>query len=454
MTANLDYAYDEYLKTHASRAVPAIQQFKEKIKNPNFAFGRFTVPAFYKGYFLTPKQHHLLKRASAAFAQILNTASRLYFEENKIRTNFRFSPEAEELVKIDPGYSQNVVFSRFDSILEGESLKLLEFNGDAPAGAAYADQIESAWMSEELIWPFAEEHHLVTNERVQAILTTLLSVYEEFGGYETPQIAIVGWRHARTAAEFQHMKIYFESKGYKTTIADPRELQYKSGKLYHKGFRVHLVYRRVIFDELMERLDEVQDLLRAYKDKAICMVNPLRSRLASSQSIFSLLTTPEFDRFFSENENTLKQQLLPWTRCLADAEDFYGRRKGFIIDFLKDEKEDLILKPNGSSHGSRRVHIGRETPDSEWNVAVDKAMKETDWVMQEYVSVPIMTVPEVVNQKLDFLYKKYNFNMLVFGGKFAGGFVRLSDESVINVASGGGVMPALYSDAAPDNFGA
>ena len=90
----------------------------------------------------------------------------------------------------------------------------------------------------------------------------------------------------------------------------------------------------------------------------------------------------------------------------------------------------------------------------DWNAVVDKALKEGDWVIQEQVSVPAMTVPEIVNQKLDFVYKKFNFNMLVFGGKYAGSFVRLSDESVINVATGGGLMPALWSDVAPEHFGA
>ena len=454
MAANLDYAYDQYLTTHEARAVPAIGRFAEKLKNPAFAYGRFAVPAFYKAYFVTPKQQHLLKRAASAFSQILNKTARLYFEEAQTRSHFRLSPEAEELVRIDPGYSQHVVFSRFDALLEGESLKLLEFNCDAPAGAAYADQLESSFLSEELIWPFAEEHHLAASERVQSILSTLLSVYEEFGGYETPQIAIVDWRHARTTAEFEHMKSHFEAKGYKTTIADPRELQYKGGKLYHKGFRVHLIYRRAIFEELVERLDEVQDLIHAYKDKAVCMVNPLRSRLASSKSVFSLLTTPEFDRFFTENENTMKRQHLPWTRCLSAAEDFYGHRKVFLIDFLKDEKETVVLKPSGSSHGARRVYIGRETPDGDWNAVVDRALKEEDWVIQEQVPVPAMTVPAVVNQRLDFIYKKFNFNILVFGGKYAGSFVRLSDESVINVATGGGLMPALWSDIAPEHFGA
>lgn len=451
MTANLDYAYDQYLKAQEPRAVPALLQFKEKLKSPAFAYGRFTVPAFYKAYFVTPKQQHLLKRAASTFSQILNKTARLYFEEGQMRSHFRLSPEAEELVKIDPGYSQHVVFSRFDALLEGESLKFLKFNCDAPAGAAYADQLENALLSEELIWPFAEEHHLAASERTQSILSTLLSVYEEFGGYETPQIAIVDWRHARATAECEHMKSHFESKGYKTTIADPRELQYKGGKLYHKGFRVHLIHRRVIFDELLERLDEVQDFLRAYKDKAVCVVNPLRSRLASSKAVFSLLTTPEFDRFFTENENEMKRQHLPWTRCLSDAEDFYGHRKVFLIDFLKDEKDTVVLKPSGSGHGARRVHIGRETPDGEWNAVVDKALKEEDWVIQEQVPVSAMTVPVDVNQKLDFVYKKFNFNLLVSGGKYAGGFVRLSDESVVNVATGGGLMPAIWADVPPEN---
>jgi len=450
MTANLDYAYDQYLKTHESRAVPALLQFKEKLKSPAFAYGRFTVPAFYKAYFVTPKQQHLLKRVASAFSQILNKTARLYFEEAQMRSHFRLSPEAEELVKIDPGYSQHVVFSRFGALLEGEGLKFLKFNCDAPAGASYSDQLESALLSEELIWPFAEEHHLAASERVQSILSTLLSVYEEFGGYETPQIAIVDWRHTRATAELEHMKSHFEAKGYKTTIADPRDLQYKGGKLYHKGFRVHLIYRCVAFDELAERLDEVQDLLRGYKEKAVCMVNPLRSRLASSKAVFSLLTTPEFDHFFTENENEMKRQHLPWTRCLSDAEDFYGHRKVFLIDFLKDEKETIVLKPSGRSHGLRRVYIGRETPDGDWNAAVDKALKEEDWVIQEQVSVPAMTVPVAVNQKLDMIYKKYNFNLLVSGGKYVGGFVRLSDESVINVAIGGGLMPAIWADTPPD----
>jgi len=445
---NLDHAYDEFLKAHEPEILRAIPRFSERLEKTKFRYGRFAIPTFYKPHLLTPKQEHLLKRVALTLAQVINNATRLYFEEGHLSYMFRLNPEAAELVKIDPGYSQNVVFSRFDALLEGESLKLVELNCDSPAGAAYADQVESALLLEEPIQDFIQEYHLAGMTRVQNILNGLLATYEEFGGFETPHIAIVDWRTVRTLPEFEYLKDFFESKGYKTTIADPRELQYKGGKLYHKGFRIHLVYRRVIFDELMERLDEVQDFIKAYRDHAVCVVNPLRSRLASTKALLSILTNPEYDHFFTENENKIKREHIPWTRRLTDAEDFYGRKKIYLIDFLKDEKETLVLKPS-SSYGGKDVKIGRETRDEDWNATIDRALKG-DWVVQEYVNIPILTVPTVVNNKLDFAYKKFNFNMLVFGGKYAGGFTRLSDQSVINVAHGGGLIPSIAAESVPE----
>lgn len=451
MFKNLDHEFDEYLKTRQPEIVSAIQKFPDNLQKTCFRYGRFTIPTFYKSFFLTPKQEHLLKRVSSTIAQVINNAARLYFEEGHLSHVYRMSHEAAELIKIDPGYSQPVVFARFDALLEGESLKLIEFNTDSPAGTAYTDQLEQVLFEEPVLQPFYREHDLAQNSRVQNILNALLCVYEEFGGFETPQIAIVDWKNVRTQPEYEYLKVFFESKGYKTVIADPRELKYKGGKLYHKNFRVHLIYRRVIFDELLERLDEVDEMINAYKDRAVCMVNPLRSRLASSKAILSILTNPEYDHFFTENENKIKHDHIPWTRRLKDAEDFYGGKKTYLLDFLKDEKDTLVLKPS-SAFGGRDVTIGRETPDSSWNEVIGKALKG-DWVVQEFVNIPIMSVPEIVNQKLDFSYKKYNFNMLVCAGKYAGSFVRLSSESMINVAKGGGLIPAVAPEHIPDRFG-
>ncbi|MCM8775187.1 MAG: hypothetical protein NC930_02365, partial [Candidatus Omnitrophica bacterium] len=260
--------------------------------------------------------------------------------------------------------------------------------------------------------------------------------------------AIVDWRNVRALPEFEYIKNYFEAKGYKTAIADPRELKYRGGKLYHKNFKIHLILRRVAFEEIVERLDEVQEMINAYRDHAVCMVNPLRSYLASTKALLSILTNPAYDHYFTESENKVKREYIPWTRRLIDAEDFYGRKKIYLVDFLKDEKESLVLKPS-VNYGGKDVTIGCETRDDDWNAVIDKAIKG-DWVVQEYVNAPIMTVPIVVNQRLDFAYKKYNFNALICSGKYLGGFVRLSDESVVNLARGGGMIPALASETIPE----
>ncbi len=451
MIQNLNHAYDEYLKAHEPEAIKAIPLFLKNLEKTYFRYGRYTIPTFFKPFLVTQRQEQILKSTALTVSEIISRATRLYFEQEHLAGLFHLNSEVAELIKIDPGYSQPVVFARYDAILAGDSLKLVEFNCDSPAGAAYTDQIENALLAEEMLQGFIGEHHLHATTRAQAILDTLLAVYEEFGGYETPNIAIVDWRTVRTRPEFEYLQSHFESKGYHTVIADPRDLRYKGGKLYYKNEPIRLILRRVIFDELVERLSDVQDLIKAYRDRAVCVVNPLRSRLASTKALLSVLTNTEYDHYFTDKENKAKKEFVPWTRRIQDAENFYGHKKLYLIDFLKEEKETLVLKPS-LSYGGRDVTIGCETPDEKWNETIDKALKG-DWVVQEYVSLPTITVPVVINKKLDFDYKKYNCSALISGGKYGGGFVRVSNESVVNVARGGGLIPAIVPDHTPDRYG-
>lgn len=445
---NLDYLFDQYLLAHEGEAVGAIGSFQERLNQSLLKFGRFTIPTFYKPHLLIPRQERILKRVNSALMEIVNTATRLYFDEPQLRHYFQISPEAKTLIDMEPGYPRNVIFARFDAFLEGESFKVIELNCDSPAGAGYSDVLEDILFDEKLLQHFFSEYSLKRESRRERVLSTLLEVWEEFGGYEAPNIAIVDWRNVRTLPEFEAFKALFEAKGYKTVIADPRDLVYKGGKLYHKNFRIHLVYRRVIFDELLDRADECRDFIRAYQEKAVCVVNPLRSRLGSTKSLLSILTNPEYDHFFTEEENRIKREHLPWTRRLVDADKFYGGKKIYLVDFLKDEKETLILKPS-FGYGGKGVWIGRESKDEDWNAAIDRAVKG-EYVVQEFVNAPIMSFPIVVNRKLDFAYKKVNLNCLVFGSKLSGSFSRVSDETVINVARGGGLVPAVAGEIEPE----
>ena len=444
-TRNVDYAYEQYLFGNEKKILDAIHKFEDKLHHSYVKYGRFTIPTFLKPHFITAKQSRLIHSVCDVIARMADKVANLYFLDPAIKQIFGLTSEAEELIKIDPGYSRVLSLSRFDCFLEGEVLKFIELNGDSPAGMGYADSLEELLFQVPELQEFFQEVHIQRDARSQKLLDALLGVYEEFGGMETPQIAIVDWKTVRTRPEFDVLKMFFEEKGYKTTIADPRELRYKSGKLYHGNFRIDLVYRRVIFNELLEKLKDVGDLIRAYRDRAVCIVNPLRSRLVASKALLSIFTNPAYDHLFSSKENEIKRQHIPWTRRMEDAENFYGGKKGYLINFLKDEKENLVLKP-ADGYGAKDVTVGMETRDDEWNHTIDKALK-SNWVVQEYVSPPFMTVPIVVNHKIEFAAKKMNTGCFVFNGNYAGSLSRLSDETVVNVSQGGGLIPTVVSES-------
>ena len=113
--------------------------------------------------------------------------------------------------------------------------------------------------------------------------------------------------------------------------------------------------------------------------------------------------------------------------------------------------EGGVGQPAG--RGARAKSAGARFGEERRVFAALSAALHSARVVQEYVHIPIMTVPIVINNKLDFAYKKYNFNILVASGRYAGSFVRLSDESLINVAKGGGLIPALAAEHIPERFG-
>jgi len=116
-----------------------------------------------------------------------------------------------------------------------------------------------------------------------------------------------------------------------------------------------------------------------------------------------------------------------------------------LIDFLKDEKENLVLKP-ADNYNAKDVTIGAETRDEDWNLAIDKALK-SNWMVQEFVSPPFMTVPTVINHKIEFSAKKMNTGCFVFNGTYGGSISRLSDETVVNVSRGGGLVSTLLCES-------
>ena len=437
--------YDKLLTANPQEVETAISHMKARMEEEDCKFGEKLVPVFLKSLFIEKQQAEHVSRVTSHILSILEKVTKLYFKRRDLHDHFYLDKRGDELIKIDHGYSRNVVICRPDSFFVRGALRFVEFNCDSPAGAGFSDTEEGIFKETFPYKKLGERYTFAGHRRMQILLDALMSCYREFGGKNShPNIAIIDWREVKTINEFRMFKRFFESRGHETVITDPRDLKFTKGRLYHKDFPIDLIYRRVIFKEMMHHYDHVQDLLKAYKKRKVCIVNPFRSRLASNKAVLSIMTNPkEFRSLFTDEENQVINRHVPWTRRVMDIQTHYENNMVFLLKHIINHKDHLVMKP-ADSYGGKDVVIGRECDEADWEVLMNRIINnKEDWVVQRYVDITRIDMPHLDNGKVDLLPKKFNVNPFVFDGKYAGSMARLSDESVINVSAGGGLVPVV-----------
>jgi hypothetical protein len=101
-----------------------------------------------------------------------------------------------------------------------------------------------------------------------------------------------------------------------------------------------------------------------------------------------------------------------------------------------------VLKP-ASEYGGHGVALGIETDQAEWDRIIATHAERSDFVVQEYVPVPEEMFPTVEGGHVQMRLKRFNINPFGIGGRYAGTITRISDQAVINVSAGGGLLPSV-----------
>lgn len=371
------------------------------------------------------RQSELLIRSADHVARQLVTDIELYDRMGLDRS-------ALDLIRIDPGYKRHTVLCRPDGIPTGADLKFVELNCDSPAMMMFLDLVADCLLQLD---EFAGMPRPAS--AADKLLDALIDCYREFAGAgaAAPTIAITDWAGQKTRYEHMRLAEYFEARGCQTIVCDPRSFERVHGRLYSSGRCVDLVYRRALSSELIERRAEVTALLDAYRDGSVCMVNPLHSYVAGAKAVLSYIAEPSN---------------LP--ADLAEASSLLPRT--LLLD--RDEVRELVrasparwaLKKS-ESHGGMNVVLPNPETRVAWLEALDASRREA-WIAQEYIPVPRMTVPcipaacdGVASESIGSTAKYFNWNPFVFGGKYAGGLVRVSETPLINICLGGGLLPTF-----------
>lgn len=388
-------------------------------------FGNGLLPTYAVPFFAGEAQLAGWVAASERLAAAIETVARAALTDGALYRRLGLAPEARPLLDIDPGYAHITSLSRPDAVIVDGEPRFIEFNCDSPAMMAFSDALAEIFLALPLYSPLRAR--LRGERMIPRLVEALLSRWREFGGQPAvPTVAITDWAGQKTRFEHQMLQRSFEAAGLPTVMCDPRALRRNGRALELDGRTVHLVYRRALFGELLARQAEVEPLLSAYRDGAVCMVNSLRSYVASSKTLLAVLC--------EEAGSFGAQAILP---SLAPT----ARIEGARLAALEATPLSAVLK-RGESHGGDHVLLPSLTDEKAWHAALSEA-RTVAWVAQEPLPVPTLTILRSDGNALRREEKFYNWNPFLFDGRYAGGIARLSDTPLINISLGGGLLPTL-----------
>ena len=421
----------------------ALEQGIERwLSEHDVVFAGHTIPFVLMPHFVSPGQLRRVRHAVVCLSNVLDRFCDAYAEDERLREELAVPPREDALIRLDPGYSRPLRICRLDAFLQGYEVKFLEFNADSPAGIGYTDVLHEGLARAIDLPRVNAEFETAYTPMLPVLVETLLEAYGQLRAErpdlpDQPRLGLVDVAESPSVPEFRIVCAAAQRAGLEALHGTLGEVEYDGSLLRLQGEPVHLVYRRALLEECPEG-----DLVAAARDRRAAIVNPFRARVANNKKLFALLQDARFAHLVEEKERRVIDETIPWTRVLRDGRASYGEWVVDLLPFVSDNRERLVLKP-ASDYGGHGVSLGMETEEAVWDRLIEDHVEEGDFVVQEYVPVPEEMFPTVEDGRVQMRLKRFNINPFGIGGRYAGMITRISDQAVINVSAGGGLLPSV-----------
>lgn len=413
--------YHKFLERDSFRDLAWAAELQEQMRQQRLTeSGRLLTPVL-RPHFVSRRQLESLSRAAEHLASILDQVEALALECPPLLSRIQMLPAEKMLAAIPSCYSRLSVTSRMDASLENGGLCLRGFDASKPTGLAYSEPLADLFLNLPLLKAFKRgRYKLSKTGGAKHLLAAVLEIWKESGGRNSPHIAILELAAplGSNGSEGRLLAELFTRIGSSAQVVSPEELDYREGKLWASGVPIDIVFRRVLTRELLTRYDLTHPFLRAYRDRAVCVVNDFRSEVAQRRALFELLTDESVTARFPAADRKLIRTLVPWTRFVSARKTRYKDRDVDLPEFILRSREHLVLRPN-DHECDQRVFIGAEMSSSAWDHAVRLALR-TPYVVQERFSSGSQLFPMYQYGELQMKQAQVSVHPHVLNGKVQG----------------------------------
>ena len=395
---------------------------------------------------------------------VLNCIKRLpdlYFADEAVREILRLSPVEEEWLRDcwTPAHREaNPVFARLDAVVDystamwKDSIRFMEPNLSG-IGGLHIGPTAVGILADVVLPALLEQDPTIRlglpDDPRELLLQDLLEHLEAIGRPDG-QIVLVDPKYATDGPdEPEALAEYFSARHLLPVLhADVSELRLSGNEVYYGDTRVDVAYRDASVLDLIDFADEGVDIAPM---RALLKQNRVVSSITAEldqKSCFEVFTDAELaERFFTVEERQVLRRHVLWTRLVSDRRTICPNGSHVdLLEFVRTERESLVLKPN-RSYGGEGVLVGPLATQGEWDAAVDAALADRGdrWVVQQAASIPTKSFhvfDEPDDLRVEPFYVVMGFAPTRYGVALVS---RASQRHVVNVAQQGGMCAAMVS---------
>lgn len=417
-----------------------------------------------------PEQVTYLQNVCTVIMDALKRLPELYFSDADVRRILPLAADEEAWLRdcmtaLEGG--QNALYGRLDAVCDftgarwQDSLQFLEPNLSGVGGIQLGPLADSLVMRDIVPTIIAHDPGLSINQprdQRDLFLQVLLD-HARAVGRQGRNICLVEPKYESDGPNEQSaMALYFrERHGITVVHADPAELRLEGDEVWYQDTCIDVAYRDYEMRDLLELEAETGQPLLAMR--ALFRQNRMVSSAGGDfdhKSCWELLTDERLvRRHFSNRERLVFQRHILWTRLVSDRITTLPHGSGSLPAYIREFREQLVLKPN-RSYGGEGVHVGTLTTPEDWDRLLAGALASGDdphqaWVVQTMANLPVQEFP-VLDDEGRVHYEPF-YAVLGFAPTDHGlaMLCRVSQKQVVNVAQHGGLAPVLVGYP-PDNL--
>ena len=434
-------------------AAASQERLDEQQRRRGLCFGDRPLCTVLRPRFLTVEQVRFLRSRVGVLLGAFDAIQRRAVADDDFRRQFRLTPDEETLFAIEPGFPCATPTARLDAFFTpdvhgGGQLQFTEYNAETPAAPAYSDELADAFSTLPIMAEFRRRYNTIAPPARPGVYHALVESFAPWRGRrERPRIGILDWSEVPTYSEFVLFRDYFRLQGLECVIADPREVEYRDGKLMAGDFHITLIYKRVLISELVERGGMDHAIIRAVRDGAVCMVNPFRCKALFKKASLAVLSDEANADLFSRAEQSAIAAHIPWTRNVEERKTTMGDKTIDLVPFIHENRDQLVLKPN-DDYGGKGIVLGWTVDDAAWSNAITAALK-TPFIVQSRIALPSEPFPALVDGRVHIGDRLLDTAPFVTMGEYVDGcLTRIATDPLLNVTAGGGsTVPTFIIEA-------